>query len=67
MAEQIKSFEEADNGVYGDILSEANKKKGVKIGVITCGYFEYWRMYPETLQKKVESDMERVRNNFKNR
>ncbi len=60
MAEQIKSFEEADNGVYGDMLSEANKKKGVKIGVITCGYFEYWRMYPENLEKNVKSDMKKI-------
>ncbi len=67
MAEEriIKSFEEADNDVFGDILSEKRKKEDVKIGLFTGGYFEYWRMYPETLQKNVESDMERVRANFK--
>ena len=60
MSEQIKSFEEAVNGVYGDILSPENKKKDVKIGVITCGYFEYWRMYPENLEKNVKSDMKKI-------
>ncbi len=60
MSEQIKSFEEAVNGVYGDILSVENKKKDVKIGVITCGYFEYWRMYPENLEKNVKSDMKKI-------
>ncbi len=63
----IKSFEEADNDVFGDILSEKRKKEKVKIGLFTGGYFEYWRMYPETLQKNVESDLERVRQNFKNK
>ena len=60
MSEQIKSFEEAVNGIYGDILSVENKKKDVKIGVITCGYFEYWRMYPENLEKNVKSDMKKI-------
>lgn len=61
----IKSFEEANGNTFGDILSEAKVNKKIKIGLFTGGYFEYWRMYPETLQKNVESDMERVRANFK--
>ena len=63
----IKSFEEASGGVFGDILSEKREKKPVKIGLLTGGYFEYWRMFPENLQKNVEEDLERVRANLKNR
>ena len=61
----VKSFEEAGGNSFGDILSNKKENKKVKIGLFTGGYFEYWRMYPETLQKNVESDMERVKDNFK--
>ncbi len=54
----IKSFEEGAT-TSGDILSGGKEKKNVRIGVLTCGYFEYWRMYP-TLKAKVESDVKQV-------
>ncbi len=63
----VKSFEEASGGVFGDILTERREKKPVKIGLFTGGYFEYWRMFPENLQKNVETDLVRVRENFKKR
>lgn len=63
----IKSFEEANGDSFGDILTNKKVNKKIKIGLFTGGYFEYWRMYPETLQKNVESDMEKVRNNFKSK
>lgn len=63
----VKSFEEAQGGVFGDILSEERKKENVKIGLFTGGYFEYWRMFPEKLQQNVEADLERVRENFRKR
>lgn len=63
----VKSFEEANGNSFGDILSEKKVNKKIKVGLFTGGYFEYWRMYPETLQKNVESDMNRVRENFKKR
>ena len=64
---KIKSFEEANGDSFGDILTEGKKNKKIKIGLFTGGYFEYWRMFPGTLQKNVESDMERVRENFRTR
>lgn len=67
MMANVKSFEEANGNTFGDILSERKKKEKLKIGLFTGGYFEYWRMYPETLQKNVESDLERVRANFRSR
>ncbi len=63
----IKSFEESNDGVFGDILSQKRERKPVKIGLFTGGYFEYWRMFPERLQQDVEEDLNRVRANFKNR
>lgn len=56
MNKDIKSFEESNDEVFGDILTEKKKKRNIKVGVLTCGYFEYWRMYPETLKQNVEQD-----------
>jgi len=64
---EIKSFEEANGDSFGDILTEGKKNQKIKIGLFTGGYFEYWRMFPGTLQKNVESDLERVRANFRSR
>ena len=64
---EIKSFEEANGDSFGDILTEGKKNKKIKIGLFTGGYFEYWRMFPGSLQKNVESDLERVRANFRKR
>lgn len=58
MTPTIKSFEEGAK-VCGDILTGGKVKKKIKIGVLTCGYFEYWRMYP-TLKDKVDSDLKVV-------
>ena len=37
--ERIKSFEEG-GAVVGDILTRGKTKRNIKIGVLTCGYFE---------------------------
>lgn len=59
----IKSFEEGA-GVSGDILTGGKVKSPIKIGVLTCGYFEYWRMYP-TLKEKVEGDLKVITDRIK--
>lgn len=61
----IKSFEEAQNGPFGDLLSKKSQAKEPKIGLFTGGYFEYWRMYPQTLEKKIEDDMTKIYNCLK--
>ena len=63
MAEVIKSFEEGA-GQSGDILTGGKEKTPLKVGVLTCGYFEYWRMYP-TLREKVEGDLKVVTDKIK--
>ena len=45
---------------FGDLLNDYEKKEKVKVGVLTCGYFEYWRMYPETLEAFVRADLDVV-------
>ncbi len=54
----IKSFEEGA-AQSGDILTGGKTKRNIRIGLLTCGYFEYWRMYPN-LRAKVESDLKAV-------
>ena len=63
MEEIIKSFEEGAEQ-SGDILTGGKKKSALKVGVVTCGYFEYWRMYP-TLKATVESDLKVVTDRIK--
>ncbi len=58
---QFYSFEEADDDdSFGDILTEKKTAAPLKIGLLTCGYFEYWRMYPENLRSSVEGDLKRI-------
>ena len=54
----IKSFEEGAEQ-SGDILTGGKIKRNIRIGLLTCGYFEYWRMYPN-LREKVEGDLKAV-------
>ncbi|MCL2751490.1 MAG: hypothetical protein FWE62_01900 [Firmicutes bacterium] len=54
----IKSFEEGAE-VSGDLLTGGREKPPFRLGLLTCGYFEYWRMYP-ALKEKVEKDLAAV-------
>ena len=44
----VKSFEVAEGDSFGDLLSSDRVEtgKGLKIGLLATGFFEYWRMYP---------------------
>lgn len=52
---QIKSFEEGGESA-GDLRTGGKPKSRLKAGLVTLGYFEYWRMYP-ALKDQVESDL----------
>ncbi|OHD20291.1 MAG: hypothetical protein A2064_02930 [Spirochaetes bacterium GWB1_66_5] len=56
----LESFEVSKDDTFGDLLNDYEKKQKVKVGVYTCGYFEYWRMYPKTLEAFVRGDLEKV-------
>ncbi len=55
----ITSFDAANSQTFGDILNVKKAKHPIKVGLLGCGYFEYWRMYP-SLKKKVEDDLQKV-------
>jgi len=57
--EVIESFEVTKGGVSGDLLKDKTVDTDLKIGLIACGYFEYWRMY-EGLREEVVGDMQTI-------
>jgi len=57
---KVVSFESQDTAALGDVLSVKSPAPPVKVGLLGCGYFEYWRMYP-ALKPVVENDLEGVR------
>ena len=42
---EIRSFEVSEGTVSGDLLSERRGDRPLVVGLLACGYFEYWRMY----------------------
>lgn len=66
---KITSFDSGDAGdiAFGDILTEKKPLTGdLKVGLLGCGYFEYWRMYPP-LRETVENDLAGARDRFAKR
>lgn len=64
MTEIIESFESAKGTAFGDLLTKEAACKPVKVGLVTLGFFEYWRMFPGSLKTGVEQDMANVYNNL---
>ena len=54
----LQSFEVAEGDTFGDLLSadRIRSRQPVKVGLLSGGFFEYWRMYPETLKEAVLKD-----------
>ena len=52
----IESFEVSTSDEFGDLLNTKRETRHLKIGVYTSAYFEYFRMYPNTLRTFVESE-----------
>lgn len=59
MQETIKSFEVTRGGKSGDLLSNIRNDQQLTVGLLACGYFEYWRMYPG-LREEVNRDMDTI-------
>jgi len=55
---ELESFEVAKGDIFGDLLSKdrIRSSEKLKIGLLTGGFFEYWRMYPRTLKETIEKD-----------
>ncbi len=56
VGEKIESYQVGKSGTFGDLLSRRTEKRKPKVGLLACGYFEYWRMY-DGMAAQVESDM----------
>src|SRR5262245_11363239 len=61
---EIQSFETAQGDVFGDLLSRdrINSRRPIKVGLMSGGFFEYWRMYPARLKSTIEADTKVVLN-----
>lgn len=57
--EAITSFDAADSGSFGDVLTRRVQHGPMKVGLLGLGYFEYWRMYPQ-LMEIVRNDLDGV-------
>ena len=55
----VESFEVTRGAPSGDLLTEYRRDRRLKVGLLACGYFEYWRMYPG-LRERTEADMKRI-------
>jgi hypothetical protein len=55
----IESYQVGKSGTFGDLLSKRIDKRKPRIGLLACGYFEYWRMY-DGLENEVEADMNKI-------
>ena len=61
MDPKTTSFDSSETGKFGDILTVERPGTGrIRVGLVGCGYFEYWRMYP-ALRARVEQDLAMVR------
>lgn len=56
----VESFEVSTTDEFGDLLNRRENDRRLVVGVYTSAYFEYYRMYPDTLQGYVESDARKV-------
>jgi L-arabinose isomerase len=56
---EVQSFEVTKGAASGDLLSVKRGDEPLTIGLLACGYFEYWRMY-HNLQGQVTTDMQRI-------
>lgn len=61
----IESFEVAKGSRFGDLLSRRAEPRRLKVGLVTVGFFEYWRMFSPSFQDDVLSDMTLVHEKLK--
>ena len=62
----ILSFESSESGPWGDIISKRTARDTkLKVGMLGCGYFEYWRMFSSEFKQNVIGDLEKVANRLR--
>ena len=62
----ILSFEASDTGPFGDLLgARPAVRDRVRVGLLACGYFEYWRMFSPQFKQNVLGDLDRIANRLR--
>jgi L-arabinose isomerase len=66
MSDIALSFEASEGTQFGDILStRPSVSKTLKVGLLACAYFEYWRMFSPKFKEDVIGDLERIANRLR--
>jgi L-arabinose isomerase len=61
MSDVSLSFETGQGNQFGDILSDARAPAArMKVGLLACAYFEYWRMFSDEFKRNVIGDLNRI-------
>ncbi|MDQ2839770.1 MAG: hypothetical protein M3Y72_01760, partial [Acidobacteriota bacterium] len=61
MSDTAVSFETGIGTEFGDILSKRPAiSERLKVGLLACAYFEYWRMFSPEFKRNVLNDLERI-------
>ena len=61
----VQSFEVSQQDEYGDLLNRPRRSGPLTVGVYTSAYFEYYRMYPRSLEGYVNADVKLVLDNLR--
>ena len=61
----VQSFEVSQQDEYGDLLNRPRRSGPLTVGVYTSAYFEYYRMYPRSLEGYVNADVKVVLDNLR--
>lgn len=62
----VQSFEASAQGPFGDLLSERPAVRStIRVGLLACGYFEYWRMFSPQFKKDVLGDLDAIANRLR--
>jgi L-arabinose isomerase len=63
MSDITLSFEAGAGTEFGDILSTRAPSRGrLKVGLLACAYFEYWRMFSAEFKRNVAADLGHIAN-----
>ena len=61
MTDEMLSFEASTGTVFGDLVSRRPAmRERPRVGLLACGYFEYWRMFSPEFKAQVLGDLQAI-------
>jgi L-arabinose isomerase len=61
MSDVLVSFETGEGTQFGDIQSERPlTSERLKVGLLGCAFFEYWRMFSDRFKRNVIADLQQI-------